>query len=82
MSRSSYLTQRDHSAAGSQQVFRKIRRVQENPCTAVSLSGEFVRDKGEQAVIDGTRYTVGTRGKGEPSTGTNHLGFRLMMDAR
>ena len=22
-----------------------------------------------------TRYMVGTRGKGEPSTGTNHLGF-------
>ena len=24
-----------------------------------------------------SRYMVGTRGKGEPSTGTNHLGFRL-----
>jgi hypothetical protein len=23
---------------------------------------------------------VGTRGKGEPSTGTNHLGFRLVRD--
>ena len=27
-----------------------------------------------------SRYMVGTRGKGEPSTGTNHLGFRLVMD--
>ena len=26
-----------------------------------------------------SRYMVGTRGKGEPSTGTNHLGFRLVM---
>jgi hypothetical protein len=23
---------------------------------------------------------VGTRGKGEPSTGTNHLGIRLVQD--
>ncbi len=28
-----------------------------------------------------SRYMVGTRGKGEPSTGTNHLGFRLAKDA-
>jgi formylglycine-generating enzyme required for sulfatase activity len=28
------------------------------------------------------RYIVGGRGKGEPSTGTNHLGFRLVRDAR
>jgi sulfatase modifying factor 1 len=26
-----------------------------------------------------SRYMVGTRGKGEPSTGTNHLGFRLIL---
>jgi formylglycine-generating enzyme required for sulfatase activity len=26
-----------------------------------------------------SRYMVGTRGKGEVSTGTNHLGFRLVM---
>jgi sulfatase modifying factor 1 len=26
-----------------------------------------------------SRYIVGTRGKGEPSTGTNHLGFRCVM---
>jgi len=26
-----------------------------------------------------SRYVVGTRGKGEVSTGTNHLGFRLVM---
>jgi sulfatase modifying factor 1 len=26
-----------------------------------------------------SRYVVGTRGKGEPSTGTNHLGFRCVM---
>jgi len=26
-----------------------------------------------------TRYMVGTRGKGESSTGTNHLGFRCVM---
>ena len=26
-----------------------------------------------------SRYTVGTRGKGEVSTGTNHLGFRCVM---
>jgi sulfatase modifying factor 1 len=26
-----------------------------------------------------SRYTVGTRGKGEVSTGTNHLGFRLVI---
>ena len=25
-----------------------------------------------------SRYMVGTRGKGETSTGTNHLGFRLV----
>ena len=29
-----------------------------------------------------SRYMVGTRGKGEVSTGTNHLGFRCVMDAR
>lgn len=28
-----------------------------------------------------TRYMVGTRGKGEPGTATNHLGFRLVRDA-
>jgi len=28
-----------------------------------------------------SRYIVGTRGKGEPSTGTNHLGFRCVKDA-
>jgi formylglycine-generating enzyme required for sulfatase activity len=28
-----------------------------------------------------SRYMVGTRGKGEPSTGTNHLGFRLVKDS-
>ena len=27
-----------------------------------------------------SRYMVGTRGKGEPSTGTNHLGMRLVKD--
>ncbi len=27
-----------------------------------------------------SRYMVGTRGKGEPSTGTNHVGFRLARD--
>jgi sulfatase modifying factor 1 len=27
-----------------------------------------------------SRYMVGTRGKGEPSTGTNHLGFRLVKE--
>jgi formylglycine-generating enzyme len=27
-----------------------------------------------------SRYMVGTRGKGEPSTGTNHLGFRLVRN--
>ena len=27
-----------------------------------------------------SRYIVGTRGKGEVSTGTNHLGFRCVMD--
>lgn len=27
-----------------------------------------------------SRYMVGTRGKGEPSTGTNHLGIRLVKD--
>ena len=26
-----------------------------------------------------SRYMVGTRGKGEPDTGTNHLGFRCVM---
>lgn len=26
-----------------------------------------------------TRYMVGTRGKGEPSTGSNHVGFRCVM---
>lgn len=28
-----------------------------------------------------SRYMVGTRGKGDPETGTNHLGFRCVMDA-
>lgn len=28
-----------------------------------------------------SRYMAGGRGKGEPSTGTNHLGFRLAKDA-
>lgn len=28
-----------------------------------------------------TRYMVGTRGKGEPDTGTNHLGFRCVKSA-
>ena len=27
-----------------------------------------------------SRYMVGTRGKGEPSTGTHHLGIRLVKD--
>jgi formylglycine-generating enzyme required for sulfatase activity len=29
-----------------------------------------------------TRYLVGSRGKGEASTGSNHLGFRCVKDAR
>jgi formylglycine-generating enzyme required for sulfatase activity len=29
-----------------------------------------------------SRYIVGTRGKGEVSTGTNHLGFRCVQDGR
>jgi formylglycine-generating enzyme required for sulfatase activity len=29
-----------------------------------------------------TRYMVGTRGKGEVSTASNHLGFRCVMDVR
>ena len=29
-----------------------------------------------------SRYMVGTRGKGEVSTGTNHLGFRLVISTR
>jgi len=29
-----------------------------------------------------SRYMPGTRGKGEPSTGTNHLGFRLVKDGQ
>jgi formylglycine-generating enzyme len=29
-----------------------------------------------------SRYIVGTRGKGETSTGTNHLGFRCVKDGR
>ncbi len=28
------------------------------------------------------RYIAGSRGKGEPGTGSNHLGFRLVRDAR
>jgi sulfatase modifying factor 1 len=28
-----------------------------------------------------SRYIVGTRGKGEVNTGTNHLGFRCAKDA-
>jgi formylglycine-generating enzyme required for sulfatase activity len=28
-----------------------------------------------------SRYMIGTRGKGEVSTGTNHLGFRCVRDA-
>ncbi|MGH7185652.1 MAG: formylglycine-generating enzyme family protein, partial [Pseudomonadota bacterium] len=29
-----------------------------------------------------TRYMVGTRGKGEATTGSNHLGFRCVKPAR
>jgi len=29
-----------------------------------------------------SRYMVGTRAKGESTTGTNHLGFRLMKTTR
>ena len=29
-----------------------------------------------------TRYLVGTRGKGETSTASNHVGFRCVKDAR
>jgi sulfatase modifying factor 1 len=29
-----------------------------------------------------SRYMVGTRGKGDPMSGTNHLGFRLVKDRR
>ena len=29
-----------------------------------------------------SRYLVGTRGKGEESTGTNHLGFRCVRDPK
>jgi len=29
-----------------------------------------------------SRYMAGARGKGEPSTGTNHLGFRCVKDAQ
>jgi formylglycine-generating enzyme required for sulfatase activity len=29
-----------------------------------------------------SRYRVGTRGKGEVTTGSNHLGFRLVKDAK
>jgi formylglycine-generating enzyme required for sulfatase activity len=29
-----------------------------------------------------TRYMVGTRGKGEVKTGSNHLGFRCVRDAQ
>jgi sulfatase modifying factor 1 len=29
-----------------------------------------------------SRYMVGTRGKGEIDSGTNHLGFRCVRDAR
>jgi sulfatase modifying factor 1 len=29
-----------------------------------------------------TRYLVGSRGKGEPSSGTNHSGFRCVLDQR
>jgi formylglycine-generating enzyme len=28
------------------------------------------------------RYIAGGRGKGEPDTGTNHVGFRLVRDRR
>jgi formylglycine-generating enzyme required for sulfatase activity len=27
-----------------------------------------------------TRYMVGSRGRGEPSSATNHVGFRCVMD--
>ena len=29
-----------------------------------------------------SRYMVGSRGKGETDSGTNHLGFRLVQDVR
>jgi formylglycine-generating enzyme required for sulfatase activity len=29
-----------------------------------------------------TRYMIGTRGKGEVNTGSNHLGFRCVMDRK
>jgi hypothetical protein len=30
--------------------------------------------------LDCSRYIIGTRGKGEVNTGTNHLGFRCVKD--
>jgi hypothetical protein len=30
----------------------------------------------------GPCYIAGGRGKGEPDTGTNHVGFRLVREAR
>jgi formylglycine-generating enzyme required for sulfatase activity len=29
-----------------------------------------------------TRYLVGSRGRGEPSSASNHIGFRCVKDAR
>jgi len=43
----------------------------------VHKGGEFLRTDKYCA-----RYIDGGRGKGEPATETNHLGFRLVRDAR
>ena len=49
---------------------------------AEPLQGKRVHRGGSFLCTDQycSRYMVGTRGKGEPSTGTNHLGFRLVKD--
>jgi formylglycine-generating enzyme required for sulfatase activity len=45
-----------------------------------SNRSEASEDRGSFLCTDHycSRYMVGTRGKGESSTGTNHLGFRLV----
>ena len=33
-------------------------------------------------IVVGSRYIAGARGKGEVTTGTNHLGFRCVRDSK
>ena len=63
---------------------RAIRKAPSRRSTRPSRR-EQARDRGGSFLCTDqycSRYMVGTRGKGEVSTGTNHLGFRCVKDVR